>query len=447
VGELMRRITAGTTVGDLNTASMQAFLSGEPLGSVAGTGETITPQRALGIPAIYQGIRLLASLPASLPLKVYRAAPDGRGASPARDHPNFPLLYHAPNPWQTSYQWRVAMGMSLHLRGNAYSSLIWDKRGNLQEIHWLHPDRVEVWLDRSGLPVYKVKLNPATNETTMLSRFEMHHLWTETMDGYAGMSAIEMCRESIALAVGAEGFATRLMANGAQPSGILTLPAGMTAEARAAAKLSWDEAHRGLGNAGRTAVIPADVKFEPLTMKLADAQWVEMRRLSKEEMATLLGLPGDFLTIAGGQMGGVTGVEQRFIQALVLRFNPILVAWEQALQRDVFTPEELDVVYPRFNRSALLQTDTLTRYRVYSIGRQISMLNPNECRALEELNPYEGGDEYDKPANMLTVPGGTQPQEPPAVEDPTADLDHRLMASVEAALAEGTSAPGGNHGA
>ena len=395
------------------------------LQGVTATGRTVTPDDAVSIPAVYRGLFLLASLPAFLPLKVYRAR-EGGGSDPARDHYAFRPLYHQPNPWQTSFQWRVAMGMSIHLRGNGYSSLIWGSDGTLERIHWIHPDRVEVYIDPDGYPVYKVWPHPLKrdpNDAVWLSRWEMHHVWTETLNGYTGCTAIEKCRESVALALGQREIAAKLMANGAMPSGLLTLPAGMNPETMAATKLSWEQAHKGLGNSRRTAVVPSDVKYQPLSLTMEDAQWIEASRMSKEEMATMLGIPPDFLVISAGQMGGVTGVEQRFLSFLATRLDPILVAWEQALQRDVIDPEDLDVIYPRFTRAAMLRTDILTRFRVYGIGRQWGLMNADECRALEEWNPIggEAGTSYLTPSNMA-----------PLQSDPTSHLDQPAnAASVE----------------
>jgi phage portal protein BeeE len=44
--------------------------------------------------------------------------------------------------------------------------------------------------------------------------------------------------------------------------------------------------------------------------------------------------------------------------------------------------------------NALQRGDFKTRMEGYQIGINAEMMNPNECRELEDLNPYEGGDEY-----------------------------------------------------
>lgn len=367
------------------------------------TGRRVSADDAVTLPTVYRALFLLASLPAYLPLKLFRARPGG-GSDPAKDHHAYRALYAAPNPWQTSYQWRVAMFYSALVRGDGYSSLVYDAAGRLEAIHWLHPDRVQVYIDNDGYPVYKVWSHPLRTDdkdAVWLSRHEMHHFWIESSNGYTGTSALDRCRESVALALGLRETSERIMANGARPSGLLTLPTADKA-ALDAAKLQWEQAHKGLGKAGSTIALPVDATYTQLSMSMTDAQAVEQARFSKEEMATMLGVPPDFLNISGGQMGGVTGVEQRFLSFLTTRLDPMLVAHEQAIQRDILDPEDLDVVYPRYIRQALLRTDMLTRYRVYAIARQWGLKNADECRALEDENPIggEAGTAYLSPVNM-----------------------------------------------
>jgi HK97 family phage portal protein len=47
--------------------------------------------------------------------------------------------------------------------------------------------------------------------------------------------------------------------------------------------------------------------------------------------------------------------------------------------------------------NALLRSDLKTRYESYSLAIQNRILNPNEARRLENLNPYPGGDTYENP--------------------------------------------------
>jgi hypothetical protein len=39
----------------------------------------------------------------------------------------------------------------------------------------------------------------------------------------------------------------------------------------------------------------------------------------------------------------------------------------------------------------------MTRFNAYSLAIQNRIMNPNEVRQLESMNPYEGGDNYENP--------------------------------------------------
>jgi HK97 family phage portal protein len=413
VGNLARRITAGTDPAlssTVNTASQ--WLLDIVGGGKTSSGAKVTPETAMRVTTVWRCVSLLSWLRAYLPLKVFRArtSPEG-GADIDRKHSNYRLLAYQPNPWMTSFGWRQFGATSLLTYGNEYNLLDW-QGGQLRQIVPIHPARVRVYVDREGFPVYRVTLFP-TNETKWLSRFEMHHIWTVSSDGYVGLSPIEQSRETVGYALAAEEFGGRILANGAVPSGALELPASFTPEIEAAVKASWKDVHEGVVNTGRTAVLKGGVKYTPLGMKFVDIQWVEARQFTVEEICRIYGVPPELVQHTSKSTSFGTGVEQRFMSFLATTLDPILVADEQAKQRDLFLPEDMDVVYAQYNRGALLRTDLLSRYRSYAIGRQWGWLTVNKILAFEDMNPVgPEGDVLLDPLNMVRIP-----------VDPTASLD------------------------
>ena len=55
-------------------------------------------------------------------------------------------------------------------------------------------------------------------------------------------------------------------------------------------------------------------------------------------------------------------------------------------------------VYFKFNAAALYRTDLRTTMESFSKAIASRIMNPNECRAKLDLNPYVGGDEFINPA-------------------------------------------------
>lgn len=446
MGNLARRITAAVEdMHGLTTVSHPASWLLNAMGAgPTSSGVRVTPESAIRQASVYRAVTLLSGLVAQISVNVKEAHESGQGAKPATAHPNYRLLKHQPNDFQTSYHWRNSMMMSLTLRGNAYSAILWKRDGTIDQIRFIHPNWVQVYIDDDGHPVYRVRLHPVHGPWIWLSRFEMHHLWVDSMNGYIGISPIEANREGIGLAQGAEEYAARLMANGAVPSGILKVPPATGPEAKAAARISWEEAHRGIGNAHKLAVIPNDLAFEKIAMSSVDAQWIELRKFQKEEIATIYGIPADLMEMSGGRsMGGVTGVEQRFLSFLATTLDKYLVAWEQVMDKDFFTPEEYDRFWPRFERSELLRTDQLTLFRTFAIGRQWGWLTVNHILAkLDMPGIGKAGDVLLDPTNMNRIPidptlaldaGGNQP-----------DPSTAIVNFIRSALTDGRPAAGGN---
>jgi HK97 family phage portal protein len=414
VGKLARRITAAVDPAFSTTgiSSPGQWLLDQIGGGKTSSGSKVTPETAMRVTTVWRCVSLLSWLRAYLPLKVLRArpGPDG-GADIDRKHANYRLLAYQPNPWMTSFGWRQFGGVSLLTYGNEYNLLDW-QGGQLRQIVPIHPARVRVYVDRDGFPVYRVTLFP-TNETRWLSRFEMHHIWTVSSDGYTGISPIEVTREAVGYALAAEEFGGRMLANGAVPSGALELPAGMTKELEDTIKASWRDVHEGVANTGRTAVLRGGIKYTPLGLKLIDIQWIEARQFTVEEICRIYGVPPEMVQHTSKSTSFGSGVEQRFMSFLATTLDPMLVASEQAMQRDLFLPEDMDVLYAQYHRGALLRTDLLTRYRAYAISRQWGWATVNKILIKEDENPIgPEGDVLLDPLNMVRIP-----------VDPTASLD------------------------
>lgn len=102
------------------------------------SGQTVTPDSALAVSAVYGCVLILAESVASLPMSVYRRLPNG-GKEVATDHRVHMLLHVAPNDEQTAFEATEFRMASLGLRGNAYGALEINGRGDITSIQPLRP--------------------------------------------------------------------------------------------------------------------------------------------------------------------------------------------------------------------------------------------------------------------------------------------------------------------
>src|SRR5690606_35336125 len=124
----------------------------ELLGTRTRSGVIVTPEAALGHPAVLGAVRLLAELTASLPLITYEHTREGRRR--AENHPVYRLLHAEPNPIQTPFVFKETIVLHLLTHGRAPVQIVRD--GGRPVALWpLHPTRVT--LDATGGAfVYKV---------------------------------------------------------------------------------------------------------------------------------------------------------------------------------------------------------------------------------------------------------------------------------------------------
>ena len=133
-----------------------------------------------------------------------------------------------------------------------------------------------------------------------------------------------------------------------------------------------------------------------------DAQFLQSRQLSEQQLASIFGVPLFLLNSTEKSTTWGTGLEQ--ISRGYLRFTlaPRLNRNEQTLSRELLTPEEQTRFYFQFDTSRFSLGDFKERMEAYGHAIQNGVFNPDEAREREGYNPRDDGEggEYWKPLNM-----------------------------------------------
>ena len=180
------------------------------------------------------------------------------------------------------------------LRGNSYAEIIRDNRGAPAELWPLHPDWVSVLcVPRTRTIVYDV--SSPDGGTRRLLADEILHLKDRSDDGICGKSRLARARETFATAALTEGFAGATYRNGASLSGVLTTPDRISQAAANNLRTAFDNDHQGAHNAGKIAVLEEGLKWTAISVAPVDAQMLESRQFSVEQIARLFRVPGPVL--------------------------------------------------------------------------------------------------------------------------------------------------------
>lgn len=371
----------------------------------ADAGVPVNTETLLSLSSVWACVSLVSDIIASLPLMVYQ---ERKGLKTvAYDHPLFGLLHDNPNYDQTVVDFLSYMCAAQELWGNSYA-MIERINGRVTSLTPINPMWVVVRRIETGAIEYR------------WSQYGQEHIEIDENvlhirgfggDPLGGMSTLHFGRQTFGLASAINIAAGTTFANGMRPSGALAFDKFLTAEQRAITETKLVEKFMGAINAGRPIVLEGGTKWTPLTINPEDAQMLESRAFSIEEVCRYFRVPPVMIGHTEKTTSWPTGVEQ---QGLILKqytIGPRCKRMETALMKQLLTADDIAKgISIEFNMEGLLRGDSAGRADYYGKMTAIGAMTINEVRAKENLPPVDGGDV--PRMQMQNVPITTQP--PPA---------------------------------
>jgi len=360
-------------------------------GAETTAGLTVTNETVQQISPVFAGMRVSAETLATIPLILYRSLSENTRER-ATDHPLYNLLHLRPNAYQTSTEWREQMQSYFALWGKAASEIIRDN-GRPIELHTIHPDRIRRSIMDSGTVYYQI-----------LTRSGQWEPWTMDrvlyLEAFGGRSPMQLARNSMGLTLATERHGARFFANDATPSGVLQSPAALSDKAYKRLEETWKKKHQGVDRSHGLAILEEGTVWNGISVSAEDAQLLETRRFQVEEVARWFNIPPHLLQDLS--RATFSNIEHKSREFIDFSMRPWFVRWEQALSRDLISPED-GSLYVEFLADALIRGDIATRYSSYQVAINNGWLSPNDVRRLENMNPIEGGDQYFIPLNLVPL--------------------------------------------
>ena len=257
------------------------------------------------------------------------------------------------------------------------------------------------------------------------------HIRGLSFDGLLGYSPVGLARETLGMAKATENYGARFFANDSRPGGVLQLDGQLSPDAIDRLKMSWETAHsNAMGNSHRVAVLENGLKWQSIGMPNDDAQWLETRKYTRSEIAGIYRVPAHLINDL--DKATFSNIEHLGLEFAKHCIRPWCVRIEEALNRTLFTESERGRLEVKFNLNGLERGDLASRTQAYAVFRQNGLMTANEIRALEDLNPIEGGDELLVNGNMIPIEqAGAEPEPPalPAAQDRGGGGGARMIAT------------------
>lgn len=367
--------------------------------ATAASGQTVTPESALTVSAVWACVWLIARTIATLPLELKRLNPNGAGTNETGD-PLFDVLRYQPNAYMTAAEFWTMMWASVLLWGNGYAVKVYSA-GKIVALEPLRPEFMTPYITDKGALRYRYDEPQKPKD---YAAAEIFHLRDRSLDGLSGASVIEFARNSLGIAQSGELAAGKTFKKGLNASGFIQVDKFLTAENREAFRTSIAEFTGDGSNAGGTMVLEGGVTYSQLSMKPMDAELLASRQFSVEDVCRWFGVPPILIGhSAQGQTMWGSGVEQIFSGWTRLNLRPYLTTASQLIRSSLIAPADRARLYAEFDLDDLLAADSQARANLYSTFTQNGVMTRNEVREKEGLPAMEGGDVLTVQSNLIPI--------------------------------------------
>lgn len=372
-------------------------------------GAGMSRDRAMKISTVNRCVEVLSNSMAVLPIYIMNEETKDR----LNSHRLGRVLWGRANDAMTSYDYTRLMLNNEILRGNAYAWIYRDPAsGDPVELIPLPPDYVEIFADPDG-KLWYVFTHPRTGELTWLRPEDVLHYKAYSEDGIQGISILRRASTTLDTAQSAQLYENSVWRNGGQPSGVLTTDAdlgGMVSDPQDPVKTisrkdllrrEWERVHRGPGNAFRLAVLDFGLKYQPISMTNADAQFVESSDVRVADVCRFFGVPLH-LAFAGKQ--SYQSNEQNGIEYVTYTLLGYETQWSQEDTYKLLLPSERKGnLRIRRELKVFLKGDTAAQAAWIREMRDDGAYSPNEIRALDDRPAIPGGDTYYASLNYVPL--------------------------------------------
>lgn len=367
-------------------------------------GELVDHDRALALTAVWDCVRIISESLGSLPWQVFSRRTD-EGRDRRSEHPVDELLNHKANPETTAIDFRATLIAQVLLWGNGYAEIDKTRSGRVIALWPLAPDRVLPGRLDDGRLAYEVQ--QSSGDRVVIPADRMLHFRGLGFDGIQGYDVITVVGQAMGLSLGMDGYASDFFGNGAHPGGIIEHP-GEPDDATIARLRKELDKKVGLGQWLRPMLLPDGMTWKTVGLSPEAAQMIESRRFGVAEIARIFRMP--LHKLAELDRSTKANIEAQGIEFVTDTLVPWAVRFEQEVDAKlVRIGAGSRRLFSRHKFAGLLRGDVKARGEFYKILIGNGIASVNELRALEDMNPIEGGEIHLVPLNMQDIEdaGGT----------------------------------------
>lgn len=338
-------------------------------------------------------LKILSEAVGKLPLKLLQKTKK-KGVIEARKHNLYNVVRNRPNRYMTATVFKSTIEQCRNHYGNAYVYISGYGK-NLQLIP-LDSTQVDIWYDDgkllSDIPDIWYIYNTGEQTYKFSSEEILHFKTSTTFDGIKSLSVREILNTTIQGNQKAQQMQNALYDSGFTAKAVVKYTGDLKDETVKNFLKNIEKYAKGEVDVGKGLIpIPLGTDLTPLTTKLADNEFLELKKYSALQIANAFGIKP--VQINDYSKSSYNSSESQNLAFLVETLLYILEQYEEELNYKLLTSEEIKQgYYFKFSTGILLRTDLKTQVESLTKGIANFLYTPNEARAYLDLDAKDGGD-------------------------------------------------------
>lgn len=355
-----------------------------------------TKEKALSEATYFACLKVLSESVGKLPLKLLQHK-DNNGVITARGHPFYKVLHNRPNPYMTSTAFWSTIEQNRNHYGNAYALI---KGAGSKMSLWILPsEEVEIWYDDdtilSDVPDIYYIYSHGGKMYQFSSEQILHFKTSNTFDGIKGIAVREQLKMTINGNIKAQKMLNSMYKSGFTAKAVVQYTSDLSDKNLEKFKNKIEKfAGSDLDDEETKNIIPIPIgtTLTPLNIKLADNQFVDVKKYSALQIASAFGIKPN--QIGDYEKSSYASAEAQQLSFYVDTLLYIIKQYEEELNYKLLSDEDIENgYYFKFNVAVILRADLKTQVDTLCQAISNFLYTPNEARALLDMESKEGGDQ------------------------------------------------------
>lgn len=327
--------------------------------------DTISEREAMNIPSVSRCVNLIAHTVSMIPIKLYKEEfLNGKRKTVEIEDSRCDLFNLDTKDTLDGADFKRALVRDYLLFGSAYA-YINKRRNTIKSLNYVSNENVCI----TG------NFDPIFKDYNILVRgqsykpFEFLKILRNTKTGAQGVGIIEENQEILKVAYLTLKFEQNLVSTGGSKKGFIKSEKKITKEAMDSLKRAWRELYCNTEN--NVIVLNDNLDFKEASNTSTEMQLNENKNSINNSILDIFGVPTDWNW-------------ETFIKTAVM---PILTTIECALNRDLLLEKEKKSLYFAFDTKEITKGDIKTRFEAYKTALDANLMQIDECRYMEDLEP------------------------------------------------------------